>query len=179
MEQEIPNRRRSRSEVTPQIEDGGLFKHELQDVSVDLNPVFGRNSRGDLLIKGIARPEKEVEVVFAGRRLPDAADLHERVKQLGLARGPRARFQVSIRGNWRLRFAPDESGWGVKSYQLLAAQWAYFDDEGEPVLCGCLPVPIQNHIMDRARAAQAVQLAQAKAMAAVRDLQGQNGESAM
>ena len=78
-----------------------------------------------------------------------------------------------------MRFAPDESGWGVKSYQLLAAQWAYFDDEGEPVLCGCLPVPIQNHIMDRARAAQAVQLAQAKAMAAVRDLQGQNGEAAM
>lgn len=168
MEQEIPNRRRARSQVTPQIEDGGLFKHELQDVSVDLTLVFDRNSRGDLLIKGVARPDKEVEVVFAGRRLPDAADLYNRVQQLGLARGPRARFQVSIRGNWRLRFAPDDSGWGVKSYQLLAAQWAYFDDEGETIMCGCPPVPRQNHLLDRARAARAVQLAQADAIAQAR-----------
>lgn len=156
-EPDIPNRRRARSQITPAIEDAGLFKHALQDVSVELLPVFDRNSRGDLVVRGIARPEKEVEVIFPGRRLPEAADLYERLKDLGQARGPRARFQLNIRGNWRLRFRPDWEGWEVKSYQLLAAQWAYLDDEGEPVSFGFPPVVSQQMLEQRARAAQAVQ----------------------
>ncbi len=156
-EQDIPNRRRPRSEITPAIEDAGLFRHGLQDVSVELFPILERTSRGDLLIRGIARPEKEVEVIFPGRRLSEAADLYERMKQLGQARGPRARFQLNVRGNWRLRFVPDWEGWEVKSYQLLAAQWAYLDDEGEPVQCGYPPVVPQKRLEQRARAARAVQ----------------------
>lgn len=175
----MTNRRRPASQITPQIEDAGLFKREVRDVPVELVPVFSRNNRRDLVVKGIVRPGTEIEVVFAGRRLREAAALVERMKKLR-AQGVRAamtghdamlriqqlRLPVQVRGTWRLRFEPDTSGWEVKSYQLLAAQWAFTDLDGSTVVCGWPPEQPQDRRLERARAARARQAATLAATAA-------------
>ncbi len=162
------NRRRPPVQVTPLIEDAGLFKREVRDVVVELVPVFSRNNRGDLVVKGIVQPDAEIEVVFAGRRLRDAGNLVVRMKKLRAA-GVRAalnghqamnsirqlRLPVKVRGTWRFRFQPDPSGWEVKNYQLIAAQWAFADEEGVTVLAGWPPAKPENRVQERARAARA------------------------
>ncbi|WP_293576538.1 hypothetical protein [Phaeobacter sp.] len=164
----MKNRRRPRSKVTSQIEDAGLFKREVRTVVVELIPVFNRSSRGDLLISGIVQPETEIEVVIAGRRMQDVHALADRMKRLrsqavrtatnghqAMLNIRRMRLRVQVRGAWRLRFEPDESGWEVKSYQLLAAQWSFFDLDGMTRMCGWPPVEPENRILDRAREARA------------------------
>lgn len=168
----MTNRRRPVSQITPLIEDTGLFKREVRDVPVELVPVFSRNNRGDLLVKGIVKPDTEIEVLFAGRRIREASGLVERMRKLR-AQGVRAamngheamirirqlRLPVQVRGTWRLRFEPDAAGWEVKSYQLLAAQWAFTDLDGHTVLCGYPPEVQEDRLLDRARAARARQAA--------------------
>ncbi|WP_052248819.1 hypothetical protein [Leisingera sp. ANG-Vp] len=164
----MANRRRPASQITPLSEDAGLFKREVRDVDVQLVPVFSRNNRGDLVVKGIVKPEAEVEVVFAGRRTREAAALVERMKHLraqgvrtavtgheAMAQVRRLRLPVKIRGTWRLRFIADESGWDLKTYQLLAAQWAFTDLDGNTVLSGHPPEVSQDRALDRAREARA------------------------
>lgn len=177
----MKNRRRPPMQVTPLIEDAGLFKREVREVPVELVPVFSRNNRGDLVVKGFVQPQTEVEVVFAGRRLREAASLVERMKQLRMqgARSAlngheamnqisRLRLPVRVRGTWRLRFEPDASGWEVKSYQLLAAQWGFTDLEGYTVLAGWPPAEPENRVQDRAREARARNAA-VRAMQAARE----------
>jgi len=174
------DRRRDRAEITPQIEDSGLFKRELRDVPVELIPILSRNNRGDLLIKGIVKPDAEIEVLFAGRRLKDVGGLLERIKAMrtqglrtaksgheAMLRIRRLRLPVRVRGNWRMRFETDESGWDLKSYQLLAAQWAFTDLKGFNVICGCPPELPDDRLADRARAARA-RLAASRARVAER-----------
>lgn len=175
----MKNRRRPAVQITPLIEDSGLFKREVRDVLVELVPVFSRNNRGDLVVKGIVQPNAEVEVVFAGRRLREAASLVERMKKLRMqgARSAlngheamnqisRLRLPVRVRGTWRLRFEPDASGWEMKSYQLIAAQWGFTDLEGYTVLAGWPPVEAEDRVQDRAREARARQAAAKAAQAA-------------
>jgi len=173
------DRRRPAVQTTPLTEDAGLFKREVRDVPVELVPVFNRNSRGDLLVTGIVNPGAEVEVVFAGRRLREAASLVERMKKLraqaarvalngheAMMQIRQLRLPVQVRGTWRLRFQPDASGWEVKSYQLLAAQWAFTDLEGYTVLCGWPPVEPEDRVQERAREARVRQAAVKAAQAA-------------
>ncbi|AHC99729.1 hypothetical protein [Leisingera methylohalidivorans] len=171
----MTNRRRKATQVTPQIEDAGLFKSEVRNVPVQLVPVVTGNNRGDLVVKGIVSPGSEIEVVFAGRRKREAAGLIEQMKKLR-AQGVRSamngdeamsyprnlRLPVQVRGTWRLRFERDASGWEVKSYQLLAAQWAFAGAEGDTVLSGWPPAGPENRLQDRSGAARS-QLAAAKA----------------
>lgn len=168
-------------QVTPLVEDAGLFKREVRDVPVELVPVFSRNNRGDLVVKGLVSPGAEIEVIFAGRRLREAASLVERMRKLR-AQGARAalnghqammqirqlRLPVQVRGTWRFRFQPDASGWEVKSYQLIAAQWAFTDLEGYKVLAGWPPAEPENRVQDRAREARARNAA-VRAMQAARE----------
>lgn len=176
----MPNRRRDKSQVTPQIEDAGLFKRELRDVPVELIPILTRNNRGDLLIKGIVKPNAEIEVLFAGRRMRDLGGLIERIKVLrteglrtarngheAMLRIRRLRLPIRVRGNWRMRFETDDSGWDLKSYQLLAAQWAFTDLKGFNVIAGCPPELPDDRLRDRERAARA-QLAASRARMAER-----------
>lgn len=164
----MTNRRRPASTVTPLIEDGGLFKREVRDVAVELIPVFSLNNRRDLVVEGVVRPGTEIEVVFAGRRAPHAASLVERMKVMrsigvqqsanghdAMTRLKQLRLSIQVRGTWRLRFEPDDSGWEIKKYQLLAAQWAFQDIEGYKVLAGWPPVEPKNRLQDRARAERA------------------------
>ncbi|WP_323778541.1 hypothetical protein [Leisingera sp.] len=169
----MKNRRKPASQITPLIEDGGLFKREVRDVAVELVPVFSMNNRGDLVVKGIVSPGTEIEVVFAGRRKRQAAGLVEQMKRLRV-QGVRTamngheaiscprnlRLPVQVRGTWRLRFDRDASGWEVKSYQLLAAQWVFADAERGAVLCGWPPAESENRLQDRAGAARSELAAQ-------------------
>lgn len=145
-----------------------MFKRELRDVPVELIPVLNRNNRGDLLIKGIVKPDAEIEVLFAGRRLKDVGGLLQRIKVLrteglrtardgheAMLRIRRLRLPVRVRGNWRIRFETDETGWDFKCYQLLAAQWAFTDLKGFNVICGTPPELPDDRLQDRARAARA------------------------
>ncbi|OED50368.1 hypothetical protein AB838_02365 [Rhodobacteraceae bacterium (ex Bugula neritina AB1)] len=163
----MTNHRRPAAQITPTIEDAGLFKREVRDVAVALVPVFSRNTRGDLVVKGIVPPDAEIEVVFAGRRMRDVGNLVMRMKRLRAA-GVRAamtghqamnsirqlRLPVNIRGTWRFRFQPDPSGWEVKSYQLIAAQWVFADQDGVTMRAGWPPVEQENPAQERARAAR-------------------------
>ncbi|MDE4133582.1 hypothetical protein PXK00_10685 [Phaeobacter sp. QD34_3] len=174
------DRRRDKTEITPLIEDAGLFKRELRDVPVELIPTLQRNGRGDLLIKGVVQPDAEIEVLFAGRRLQDVGGLLERIKALrteglrtamnghdAMLRIRRLRLPIRVLGNWRMRFETDESGWDLKSYQLIAAQWIFTDLKGFTVRCGALPEVSEDRLQDRARAARA-QLAASRARVAER-----------
>ncbi|UWQ28118.1 hypothetical protein [Leisingera sp. M523] len=176
----MTNRRRPVLQITPLIEDAGLFKREVRDVPLELVPVFSRNNRGDLVVKGIVQPDAEIEVIFAGRRMREAAGLVTQMKKLrvqgvrtamhgheAMNSIRRLRLPVQVRGTWRLRFDRDASGWEVKSYQLLAAQWAFADADGYTVLCGWPPAEPEDRLQDRARAARA-QLAAARAAQAAR-----------
>ena len=166
----MTNRRRPAWQITPLIEDSGLFKREVRDVAVDLVPVFSRNNRKDLVVAGIVAPGTEIEVVFAGRRSRDAVSLIDRMKQLrthglrhadtghqAMAALRKLRLEVQIRGTWRLRFARDDSGWEAKKYQLIAAQWAFHDLDGYRVLAGSPPAEPETtrRMHDRARAERA------------------------
>lgn len=146
----MTNRRRPAWQITPLIEDGGLFKREVRDVAVELVPVFWRNNRNDLLVTGLVPPGTEIEVVFAGRRTREAVSLVDRMKHLrrqglrcadsgheALNAVRQLRLAVQIRGTWRLRFERDDSGWEAKKYQLIAAQWAFHDLDGFRVVAGC------------------------------------------
>ena len=143
---------------------------------------MNRNNRGDLLVKGIVKPDAEIEVLFAGQRLKAASGLVEQLKRLRMQgvrtamNGHEAMMQIRqlrlparVHGNWRLRFHPDASGWEVKTYQLLAAQWAFTDAEGYTVLCGWPPVEPENRLQDRAREARA-RLAEARSRTAQRSV---------
>ncbi len=180
----MTNRRRPAWQITPLIEDGGLFKREVRDVAVELVPVFWRNNRNDLLVTGLVPPGTEIEVVFAGRRTREAVSLVDRMKHLrrqglrcadsgheALNAVRQLRLAVQIRGTWRLRFERDDSGWEAKKYQLIAAQWAFHDLDGFRVVAGCPPAepePAQR-LQERARAERARLAARRSRAAAPRD----------
>ncbi|EBA16745.1 hypothetical protein RSK20926_03034 [Roseobacter sp. SK209-2-6] len=139
----MQNRRRSAAEITPLIEDRGLFKQEICQVAVSLVPIMWSNNRGDFCVKGLVRNDTVIELVIAGRRNPEAHALQQQLLQLqnqttrqALSRKADAplpeniRLPVTIEGAWRLRFQPDGDGWEVRSYQLLAARWAFLAKDG-------------------------------------------------
>lgn len=158
------NQRRPASQVTPRSEDRGLFKRNLRQIPVELLAAIDRNNRGDLLIRGIVNPETAVEVLIAGRRVAAAFPLVERLMQMrtqanrvaanrgpgtgsGAAHGQKVRslrLPVVVSGGWRLRFVPDPSGWEIKTYQLIAAQWSFEDVRGRQVTQGLPLAPQQD-----------------------------------
>ena len=153
----MQNRRRSPAEITPLIEDRGLFKSDVSQVAVSLVPVMGPNNRGDFCVKGYVRNDAVVEVVFAGRRNRDAEDLerqlsalYSRAQQEAQARKlaqpdpERLRLPVTVEGSWRLRFEPDGQGWELRSYQLLAARWAFLAESGTPKQFGRPPEQLKR-----------------------------------
>lgn len=148
----MANTRSPSSHVPSVTEDAELFKRELRLIPVELLPVFDQNSHGDLVVKGIVQPESEVEVLFAGRRAWDARALTERLYKMRMQSTRSAltsngqvtqvrsmRLQAQVEGCWRVRLEPDASGWEVKIYQLIAAQWSFTDDFGNFVRHGRPP----------------------------------------
>lgn len=131
--------------ITPAYEDSGLFKKPPTELVVHLIPKFGKNSRGDMIIKGLVEKGVEVDVIFAGRRKKEAVELVTLLKRkwdtanYRLAQGVRApkrkdvRLATRVQGSWRMRVVEDEFGQELyeKEYQLLVARWAFKSDNGE------------------------------------------------
>lgn len=143
------DRRRSRFEVTPEIEDRGLFKRGLTQVAVMLVPVISKTPRGDVAVRGYVNDGEEITVLFAGRRIPDFAPLHEELRRLlieanysasKLRKDPPAvnsiRVPAQIEGAWRLRFERSSTGEDIRVLQFLAARWGFRDRNGETVTSG-------------------------------------------
>ena len=144
----MEDRRKPAHMVTPQGEDEGIFRAGVVRLTVRVVPVFGRNTRGDLMIKGYVGPDSAIDVVFPGRRRRDACPLEQRLKaewqriaQAARARGREPdietmRLPVMVEGSWRPRFRRDDQGWQTRDHQLYAARWAFVDESGQSVTYG-------------------------------------------
>ncbi|WP_144432536.1 hypothetical protein [Shimia marina] len=151
--------------ITPSYEDKGLFKKPPTELVVQLIPKFGKNTRRDVIIKGLVQGDVEVEVVFAGRRKKQAAELVALLRrkwEVATYRLPKdvpppdrkeIQLPTRVQGSWRTRMT--EMGDGtqdlyLREYQLLVARWAYhseggaFRSFGEP--------PFVEQLMDEANA---------------------------
>ena len=148
----MQNRRRQPSEITPEIEDTGLFTTEVGEFAIELVPQISRSSRNDLIVRGFVKKNIAISVVFAGRRTKEAPPVEARLKTL-LSQASRAaavskkpapdldsiRLPIRVEGSWRPRFERDESGWEKRSYQLLASRWGFIDHDGMTSLGGKPP----------------------------------------
>lgn len=151
--------------ITPAYEDQGLFKRPSAELVVTLFPKFGTNSRKDTIIKGLMQNDVEVDVIFAGRRKQEAAELVTLLRRLWDA----ANFQVPkghpapvredvrvptrIQGSWRMRVEEGEEeaeALYTKEYQLLVARWAFNSDNGAFRSFGT--PPFQEQVMNRSDA---------------------------
>ncbi|WP_278922869.1 MULTISPECIES: hypothetical protein [Pseudophaeobacter] len=148
----MQNRRSALKDITPKVEDRGLFKKDLGQFRVALVPHIKRSSRGDLVIRGYLNGTAEVFVIFAGRRTKEALGIESRLKTMYARLNHAAaksgteppqinsvRLGIRVEGSWRPRFQRDTSGWEHRSYQLLAARWAYADLDGMTNLGGRSP----------------------------------------
>ena len=128
--------RKPKAEISPRYEDAGLFRNGLSALDLWLIPVVLRTRRGDLLVSGFAVGELEISILFAGRRVAEAAPLvahleQVRARQLRSAmqanRPPPAlediRCPVWVEGAWRPRVVTREDGWAERSFHLIAARW--------------------------------------------------------
>jgi hypothetical protein len=148
----MPHRRRPPNEVTPEYEDAGIFKTRLVQTTVELIPQMRRNDRGDLVVRGFVERHFEIEILFAGRRVKEAAPVEERLRaMLDNARKQAAaagrtldldmvRCPVRVEGSWRRRAIRDENDWETHTYQLMAARWSLLDNNGNAVPFGSTPV---------------------------------------
>lgn len=139
----MKKRLENRAKVTPAYEDSGLFKKPPTELVVNLIPKFGTNSRNDVIIKGLVQNGVEVDVIFAGRRKKEAAELVALLKRkwetanFRVATAPArrdVRVPTRVQGSWRMRVVEDEydeQELYSKEYQLLVARWAFNSDNGE------------------------------------------------
>jgi hypothetical protein len=131
----------------------GIFKKGTGEFAVELVPDVTRNSRQDVVVRGFVNAGVEVSVIFPGRRAREAVAVERRLKALLIRANRQAasakqpepslssiRLPVRVEGTWRLRFQRDNSGWDKKSFQLLAARWAFVDHDGMTNLGGKPPV---------------------------------------
>lgn len=119
----------------PMVEDLGLFKTPLTDVTAQVTAQRARNGRGDILLTGYMKRDARIEVLFAGRRRDLAKPLIALITRHWMAeRGSltldaeqriaeNVRVPVDISGSWRTRFERDRTGWQHKIHQLIVAHW--------------------------------------------------------
>lgn len=151
------DRRRITTQVPPAYEDGGLFHARPIQEDLIARPVYSRNGRGDLVIGGLVRTpgqsEREVELLFAGRRRPAATPLRQRLDALwtrarnaadrrGEALPAAGTIEQPIRalGTWRVRTEATDDGWSERRYQFVVAKWTLPSTDGAPHLFGEWPI---------------------------------------
>lgn len=145
--------------VSPDYEDAGLFSGNICQISVELVPQMRRTDRDDLVVRGFVNGNREVEVLFAGRRARNVGPLETRLKGL-LTRArqaaeaarqevpdvDRVRCPVRIEGAWRRKTFRDESGWETHSYNFVAARWSLLNKDGQSVSFGEPPAVSPRNI---------------------------------
>ena len=130
--------------------DAGLFRSGIVQIAVEVTPYRRRSPNGDLVLRGFIE-NKEIEVVFPGRRQVEAAPLLTHLQQQAkvvkrsldgadrLAVVGNTRQKLRIDGVWRVRLLAEENGMPVRRFQLVAARWRYRGANGVEHLCGHLP----------------------------------------
>lgn len=144
--------RRQTNATTPEQEDRALFKTYGGPIAVELIPQVFRGSAGDILVRGYFNKDVEIDVVFPGRRAAETGPMLAQLKavdsqmRLGAAGANRPappmhsiRMPVQIKGSWRHEFRQNEDGKDVRSYQLVAARWAFADKSGQLAQFGEAP----------------------------------------
>lgn len=144
----MQNRRLKPKNIDPSYEDTGLFQGTLCQVEVTLIPIMRKNNRGDLVIKGIIKNDKEIAVTFAGRRARQAAEVVAKLNALRDQKSTYANIKHSqlpivVEGTWRPQFVTDEDGFEVRTYHLIAAKWSLATGSGAPAAYGQAPAHMQ------------------------------------
>lgn len=136
--------------VNPVLDENYLFKSGTVRVAVDVAPEWRRSPLGDLMLRGYIA-EKEIEVVFSGRRLAAAAQLAQRLNKIvdkiksaanSSGRTPSStdlRQKLHIDGVWRVRLLAEQHGMPVRRFQLVAARWRYRGPDGVVHVDGEIP----------------------------------------
>jgi len=141
----MADRRRPAAEITPALEDAGLFPAPPKGMDVELVPQMARNQRGDVMVRAFVGARQPVIVVFAGLRAPQARQVELRLAQvLGQARARRGagvevdsvRLPIWVEGAWRRRFIRDVAGWQEGEHHLIAACWTLPDPPRAPLFFG-------------------------------------------
>lgn len=145
-------RQKRAGRTSPAAEDLGLFAGEVCVVPVGLVPVFHSNKRGDVIITGVLEGERDIPILFAGRRVARVRPLVAALKALRsdrmrAAMGARLpppdvmtlRLPCRIEGVWRAQFQSDPTGWDRRTFHLVAARWSYVDGSGRTVEGGIAP----------------------------------------
>lgn len=147
---EIPRiDRRAVTAVSPEYEDGGLFKGGVVQVKLVLVPVFETTSRGDCSVRGFSAEGKDVTVIVAGRRRPHFQSLYDQLRYMyaqahyqDSMRGIRMRnvnsiqLPVQCEGTWRARMTLDEHGRETRDIQFMMARWAFQRHDGQTLTFG-------------------------------------------
>jgi len=154
----MKERRKPASEITPEYEDRGIFKNQTTQHVVELVPKFAKNSRGDVMVMGFLQGAVPVDIVFAGRRKEQAAQVLQELRTLW-SRANRnvpengtppdvisVRLPVRIEGAWRPRFELDDQGWQTRTYQLFAARWLMTDSTGNALSFGEPPIKTRQQV---------------------------------
>ena len=145
--------RRAITEITPLSEDVGLYKSEVYQIQLVWTSAFTKNGRGDILVKGVSEGNRELTVLFAGRRANAAESYFNRwqskqekefqrckAKNLPLPDPLLDTVPVLIEGVWRRSMHVDVDGWTSKSYRLIATRWRFKDTAGEFATFGLPPL---------------------------------------
>jgi len=138
----LPERRPTITESLNLTEDRALFRSGLVNINVDLTPERRRSSRGDMVLRAYVG-EKEIEVVFTGRRHAAAVPLlHGLHHLLQASSGIESRPSIKVRidGVWRIRMMTDRDGIADRRFQLVAARWQFEGRDGVKHLHGEMPV---------------------------------------
>lgn len=145
--------RRAASEVTPALEDAGLFKTAISQQMLELMPQIRRNDRYDMIVRAFVDRRIEIDVFFAGRRAAEVGPLEKQLKAMMTHARKQAedcgapppdvtkiRLPMRVEGAWRRSLQRDDSGWETGTYHFVAARWSLLDQDGNTVSFGEAPV---------------------------------------
>ena len=132
----------------PALVEDHQFRTGVVQVLVEVTPEWRRSPQGDLMLRGFIA-EKEIEVVFPGRRRVAAAQLTQRLqknveqaKQVAKVAGrppSMIRQKLTVDGIWRVRLLAEQQGMPVRRFQLVAARWRFRGDDGIVHVDGEIP----------------------------------------
>ena len=126
------------------------FRSGTVPIDVEITPQRRRTPLGDLVLRGFLG-EKEIEVVFPGRRQAATIALLQRLQakvQLekldpkspkGAAAMGAIRQKLRVDGAWRVRLLNEQDAAPERRFQLVAARWRYRGADGVEHVFGYLP----------------------------------------
>lgn len=139
------------SQPRPDLREDALhFRNGTVPVTVQVTPRRRRTSIGDLILRGFIG-DKEIEVVFPGRRQAAAVPLLQRLqtrlhhrtldapKATPISATDAIREELRVDGAWRVRLINEQDASPERRFQLIAARWRYRGSDGVDHVFGHMP----------------------------------------